>query len=79
MVNSDQTASSHSSYALPMSPEKYYQHPYERLLELTGFPSPKTLQPIVEENDLGRELSMRSHKASFRPSSHEESSFMMDS
>ena len=79
MVNSDQTGSSHSSYSLPMSPEKYHQHLHERLLELTEFPSPEALQPNVAENHLGRELSMRRNKASFRPSSREERSFMMDS
>ncbi len=79
MVNCDQTTNSHSSYSLPMSPEKYYQDLYQRLLELTGCPSAKTLQRIREENDLGRELGMRGNKVSFRPSSHEESNLKMDS
>jgi hypothetical protein len=61
-----------------MSPEKYHQDLYERLLELTGFPSPKTCNLILEENDLGRELVSEAIK----PASalhRAESSFMMDS
>jgi hypothetical protein len=62
-----------------MCPEKYNQHLYQRFLELTEFLSPETVRPDVQENHLGRELSMRRNKASFRPSSREERNFMMDS
>jgi hypothetical protein len=62
-----------------MSPEKYHQHLYERLLELTEFPSPETLQPNVEENDLARELSICEATKPVSALHREESSFMMDS
>jgi hypothetical protein len=44
-----------------MPKDTYYQRLYERLLEITAHPGPKTAARLIEENDILTELHLRSN------------------